>query len=108
MKEKILQLHTEKNIFWTLAGILLLCAGFYTYSITTTIHNVVERQNLENKASTLTLAIGANEFKYISMRNAITLSYAQSLGFSESHDKIFLSRTSGDASTHLVSYLSRN
>jgi len=108
MTEKILQLHTEKNIFWTLAGIFLLCVGFYVYSITTTVHNVVERQNLENKASALALAIGANEFKYISMRNGITLSYAQSLGFTETHDKVFLSRTSGDASTHLVSYLSRN
>jgi hypothetical protein len=85
MMEKVLHLHKdrEKEIFWTLAGILLLCAAFYMYSINATIHNVVDRQNLENKATQLTLSIGTQEFQYISMRNSITLSLAESLGFKE-------------------------
>ena len=107
MTEKILQLNTEKNIFWTLTAILLLCAGFYIYSITATIHNVVERQNLENKASSLSLSIGSEEFKYITMRGDITVGLAYSLGFKDSSNKIFLSRNSTNVSANLVSFVSK-
>lgn len=103
MTEKILQLHTEKNIFWTLLGILLLCTAFYMYAINLTIHNVVSRQNLDNKASELTLSISSKEYTYITMRNNITLPLAYSLGFKDVSEKTFVSRNS----TSFVSYLSR-
>ena len=65
MVEKVLQLNNEKTIFWSLLGILLLCAGFYMYFINVTIHNVVSRQNIEEELARLTLSIGNYEFKYI-------------------------------------------
>ena len=67
-------------------------ACLYVYFIRSTISNVVVRQNLEQEASSLTLAIGGEEFSYIAKRNAITLELAHSLGFKDSHDKIFVSR----------------
>ncbi len=103
MTEKILQLNTEKNIFWTLVGILLLCAAFYMYSVTTTIHNTVALQNLENQASQMTYSISSEESQYIALRNTITLSYAYSLGFTDVSEKNFISL---DSSKQL-SYLSR-
>ena len=107
MTEKILQLNTEKNIFWTLISILLLCAGFYIYSVTATIHNVVERQNLENKATQLGLTLGGEEYKYIAQRNAVTLSYAYSLGFKDISEKKFIYRNSNFQNTNVVSYVSK-
>ncbi len=103
MVEKVLQINREKTLFWTLVGILLLCAGFYMYCINTTVHNVVARQNLESEASQLTLSIGSQEFKYISKRNSITLAVAQSLGFREVSAKTFISKKSGNQ----VSFLSK-
>lgn len=92
MTEKILQLNREKTIFWVLLSILFLCAGFYMYFINMTVHNVVIRQNLESENSGLTVAISNEEFKYISKRNAITLSLAYSLGFQDSNVKTYITR----------------
>lgn len=103
MVEKVLQLNREKTIFWTLLGVLFLCAGFYMYCINTTVHNIVARQNLESESSSLTLSIGSGEFKYISKRNTITMSLATSLGFKNVTAKTFISR----AGQNQVSFLSR-
>jgi hypothetical protein len=92
MAEKILELNTEKNIFWTLVGILFFCAIFYMYSINVTIRNVVARENLENKVADLTLAIGNEEFQYINLRNTVTLPLAYSLGFKDVKEKTYISK----------------
>jgi hypothetical protein len=97
------QINNEKTIFWTLIGILFLCAGFYIYFIDTTIHNVVARQNLENEATSLTLSIGSQEFQYISKRNAVTLDLAYSMGFKDIAVKEYVSKKSPDS----VAFLSR-
>src|SRR3989344_7858252 len=102
MVEKVLQLNREKTIFWALFAILFLFAGFYMYCIRTTISNVVTRQNLENEASSLSLTIGSQEFEYIKKHNNVTLALAYSLGFKDSQDKTFISRTSSTE----VAYLS--
>lgn len=103
MVEKVLQLNKEKTIFWTLVGVLFFSLIFYMYFINTTIHNVVARQNLENEASSLTLAIGSKEFEYISKRNAITLAVAYSMGFRDTSVKSYISTKAGNN----VAYLSR-
>ncbi len=92
MSEKVLQLNTEKVIFWSILGALLLCFGFYVYFINSTVHNVVARQNLETEASNLTLSIGNQEFEYITSRNNVTLALAYSLGFKEVSAKTFISK----------------
>lgn len=102
MVEKVLELNREKTIFWTLLGVLFLCSGFYMYFINSTIRNIVERQNLEAEASKLTLIIGSDEFKYISMRNEVTLDLAYSLGFKDVTAKRFISRNANSQ----VSYIS--
>lgn len=107
MTEKILHLNTEKNMFWALVVILFLCTGLYMYLVTTTIHNVVSRQNLENKATQISLAIAKSEYQYIGLRNNITLSYAYSLGFRDISEKNFISRNSNVKTMNVVSYLSR-
>jgi len=94
MVERVLQLNTEKNIFWILFGVLVLLTGFYAYFVRATIGNVVLQQNLEAEASNLSLSIGSKEFEYISKRNDITLALAHSLGFQDNQEKVFISRSS--------------
>lgn len=105
MVEAVLQLNKEKTIFWSLVGILFICAGLYMYFIDTTIHNVVMQQNLEGASSSLTLSIGSEEFQYISKRNAVTIELAYSMGFKDAKVKEYISnkaKTSGE-----VAYLSK-
>ena len=102
MTEKLLQLNTEKNIFWTLVGILVLCAGFYMYSVTTTIHNVVAEQNLQTEASQITFKLSSEEFAYIGLENNITLAYAYSLGYKDATDKNFISLNPGTELSYLT------
>lgn len=101
MTEKILQLNTEKNIFWTLVGGLVFCLMLYMYCVNATIHNVVAREDLEAQATQLSFAISNQEFQYISLRNQITLPLAYSLGFSDAPEKVFVSKKS----LNHVSYL---
>ena len=63
------------------------------YFVRTTISNVVIRQNLEAEASQLTLAIGDQEFAYITKVNTITLPLAYSLSFNDATVKTYLPRT---------------
>jgi hypothetical protein len=94
MAEKIIQLNTEKNIFWALVGILFFCMCFYMYSINTTVRNVVLRSTLQNKISELTLSVSNSEFQYISAQNNVTLASAYSLGFKDVAEKIYISKRS--------------
>lgn len=90
----------EKNMFWGLSAVIFFSAIIYIYCITTTIHNVVAREQIETKASELALSIGEKEFDLIGLKNNITLARAQNLGFSEVEDKTFITRQS-------VSFVSR-
>jgi len=96
MVTKVLELTTdrEKQIFWTLFGILLFCACFYIYSVNATVRNLVAHQNMEDEATGLSLSLGKQEFKYIEMRNAIDLAAAYSLGFKNVSNKTFVSNKS--------------
>src|ERR1035437_10713418 len=92
MAEKIIQLNTEKNIFWTLVGILFFCMCFYMYSINITVRNVVLRSTLQNKISELTLSTSNSEFESITAQNNVTLASAYSLGFKDVAEKIYVSK----------------
>jgi hypothetical protein len=86
--------YREKNVFWFLAAALLLCVGLYIYCVEATVHNVVVRQNIENQFSQLSQSVDNAEFQYISMRNAITIDTAKSLGFVEVGNKSYVSKPS--------------
>ena len=81
-----------------------MCVGFYMYFINATVHNVVFRQNLEKEATQLTLAIGNQEFQYITQKNAVTLATAYAMGFKDTPTKTFISTKSQNAQ---VSFLSK-
>lgn len=90
----------EKNIFWGLLGIVFFSAIFYIYCVTTTVHNVVLREQMEAEVSELALSIGQKEFDLIGLKNDITLARAQNLGFVEVDHKTFITPQS-------VSFVSR-
>lgn len=83
MKENILKINNERNIFWLLILGISISFSFYIYFVTSTIYSVVEREKLESEKSELALKISGKEFELIKKKNEITLSYAKSIGFVE-------------------------
>ena len=94
--EKILkQLNTsywEKKIFWFLIVFLLFSIVAYVYFVNQTVLNIVKREKIENQIMSLNSRIGELEFKYISLKNNISLDYAYSIGFVDVKDVKFASR----------------
>ena len=89
--EKVMQFETRRDIFWVASGMigLLLCG--YVYCVTVTIRNIVTEKALATDISNLSQKISSNEFSYINMQNQITLSYAESMGFQDPKEKVFIS-----------------
>jgi hypothetical protein len=102
MKERILQINSEKTIFWALLTTFIFAIGLYMYFINTTVRNVVASQNLETKITQLNLAISSKEFQYIKNRNAVNLNLAYSMGFRDVSAKTYIT----EKSTKSVSFLS--
>ena len=100
MKQKVLQLnidnynnlYNEKNIFWSLIALIVFCSIFYIYCVTTTIHQIVARQQAENQLALLTQRISSEEFDFINLKNDVTLEKAYALGFKDVANKVFVSQ----------------
>jgi hypothetical protein len=58
-----------------------VCATLYVYCVTTTIKNIVRVEDMHSQMSELSLALGQKEFDVIKLKNNVSLSYAETLGF---------------------------
>ena len=94
VKAKALRVVDNRAAFWALAALLVGLFVSYSFMIHQTIRNVAERQKLETEMSVLHTKIGELEFKYISMRNDITIDRAYELGFNDVMETKFVSRKS--------------
>lgn len=73
----------ERKIFWSLASMLVLTMGFYLYSVASLTIAVVDRDQMNSSAHELGTKVAEIEQQYLARANAITLAYAQGLGFRE-------------------------
>lgn len=79
------------QIFITLSSIIVFSVTFYIYCIIGTVYNVVDREALENRSNDLALTIEDKQFKLLSAKNNITLSVAESMGFKETKESVYIS-----------------
>ena len=93
MKNKILQLHNEPRLLWTLVGAVTIFLAIYVYCVNQTVFNIIKRQRFEIQISELSSKIGVLESQYISLKNAVTIDLARTLGFKDSSSE-FVSRKS--------------
>lgn len=77
----------ERKVFWALVALLCGFVMFYLYSVSALSFAVVERNTMNQKAHELANTAGRLEGEYLSQTNAITLAYAQKLGFEEVNAK---------------------
>lgn len=82
----------DRGSYWFLAAVLAVSFALYAMFVQQTIRNVVARQALETEMSVLTTRIGELEFKYISMKNDVTIERAYQLGFHDVKETRFVSR----------------
>lgn len=75
-----------------LSGISLLAVILYVFAINFTVRNVVKREAMEQELSRISMHISELEFKYIHLKNSITLDYAQKLGFVPTKETKYVSR----------------
>ncbi len=100
MTNTIAQMNKEKTMFWTLLGVLVISIGFYIFCINTTVRNIVMREQLENDSIKIALEISNKEFKYISLKNSLTIELAYAMGFKNVAEKTFIKANSSG----IVSY----
>jgi hypothetical protein len=92
-----LQAH-KQALFWMFAALVVTLFGLYIYFINATVFNVVTREKLETHIADLNTHVSEIEIENIALKNSITLDRATALGFTESRDTIFVSRTSRNLS----------
>lgn len=92
MKAKVLNLHTNRSIFYALIAISIMSASVYVYGISKAVHNVAERQSLEKQLSSRTVQVSDLEFQYLSLKNNVDMELARSLGFRQTDEAHFVSR----------------
>jgi uncharacterized membrane protein len=97
MKAKVLNLHTNRVLFYVLIAISIISTVVYIYGISRAVHNVAERQSLKKQLSTLTVQVSDLEFQYLSLKNNVDMNLALSLGFEQTDEAHFVSRV-GSAS----------
>lgn len=91
-KVRTLAITDERAYYWILLFILLFSFVLYIVYVNQTVRNVVKRQQLDKDISSLNAHIGELEFKYISMKNDVTIDKAYALGFTDVTETKFESR----------------
>ena len=93
-----LQAMSTKKLFFVLLTALILMFASYVYLVNKTIMNVVARERTEKTLSKLSTTIGGLEFKYITLKNNITLELAHAKGFQDSTNTTFLAKNASNVS----------
>ncbi len=92
---------SARTMFFMLVAILLFIFGSYFYLVNKTIMNIVTREKAQKSIAALSGTIGELEFKYIGLKNSVTLDLAHSKGFQDASPTQFLARNhAGKAITY--------
>lgn len=82
----------EQKVFWVFSILILLSATMYMYFVSSSIVNVVLREETEMEIVKLHSMVGELESEYLRLENSITLKRAESMGFVKLSDKKFVIR----------------
>ena len=84
----------QKRIFWSLVVAILALFVLYGYFVSTSITNVILREEVEENILAVNSEISQLEFIYLDQKNTVTLEFAYEMGFMDIDDKEFVSRKS--------------
>lgn len=93
MRSKTLALkNVEKRAFAVLTLLLMVLGVLYGYLISTSIVNVIVREEAEEEIAVLGSELSELELTYISRKNTIDQGRAQALGYTKLSHKEFVTR----------------
>ncbi len=81
-----------KVLFFGLATLLVGTFVFYVYLVNATIMNIVARENAASQISELSSSVGTLEYKYMTLKNSVTIDLAHTKGFTDASPTSFLAR----------------
>lgn len=102
---KITSKVSGRALFYVCAALLAIIFVIYVYLINATVMNVVAREDSEKEIAALSTSLGEMEFKYISLKNGVTLDLAYQKGFGTTAATEFLARENSAPS--VLSYNTR-
>jgi hypothetical protein len=73
--------YRDKKVFWSLFSVFVFFVASYGFLLNSTMMNAVSKQNMGKQISTLGSEVNTLEFKYLNVKNSITLDLAASKGF---------------------------
>ncbi len=85
--------NTQKTIFRALIACLMLLSVVYGYLIGSITFNILARKSLETTVRSLSTNVSNLELEYLNKTNKIDKQYANSLGFVNANDNIFVTRS---------------
>ena len=95
MKKKAVHIHIfEKRILVSLIVLIAFLAGMYGFLLSSSVVNVLIREETEQKIMVMYSNMSDIESKYLTQKNHITLSLAYKLGFTDIQNKTFVTRAS--------------
>lgn len=83
----------RRVLFRVFISALIILSVTYMYLIGSITFNILARKSLEAESRTLASKVGDLELSYLNSANKIDKSYATSLGFVESKNNIFTTRS---------------
>ncbi len=89
-KSKIEVYVQGSGLFWFMVGAVVLMAGAYLFAVNRTIVLVAERRAVEIKITDHKNELADLESKYISEKGEVTIELAQSLGYGDATDIIYM------------------
>jgi len=94
IQAKAIAISNNRLVLWLLLCTFTLSFGLYVVLINQTVRNVARLQTLQGELSQYTSHIGELEFKYIMLRNDVTIDTAHELGFIDVNQTKFIPRPS--------------
>ncbi len=82
--------NTEKQIFWAAFSVAVLLLVSYGILFNRTIMNAMATENMNSQISSLSSAVNSLEFKYLNLKNSISMDLALSRGFVAVKDNNFV------------------
>jgi hypothetical protein len=84
----------QRRIVWTLVALLVTLTAMYGYFLSTSIVNVIVREEMQQKIANTNARISELELTYIEAKNAVTMDMAKEMGFTKVTQKHYVTRTS--------------
>ena len=92
MISKVISIKNNPATFYILLSGITFFIVFYIYCVNAAVRNVVLREEVESKISSLHNTVSELEFKYMSSENTMTLEKAKLVGLLEPSQKVFISK----------------